>query len=315
MTEPHEIERAGAGRDAGLFPVARRGWLAALLSVIMPGLGQLYNGQARKAFAFLAAHVLVSAGVLGWMIAVPQRPLNVLVPALLILGVWAVIVAEAGWTARAIGEAFQPKDYNRWYIYVGVYAVWSFFLQPLTRDLIATHLAEPYRVPGAAMAPTILPYDVLLATPPARVQHDVLVVHELPDDQPARVNRIVGLPGDTLEMRDGRLLRNAVALDEPYARRTDPTDQATESMRWQLDVLAPSVDPERYRPTRDRWGPLVVPAGHVFVLGDNRDDSEDSRHFGTIPVDRLRQFPRLVYWSVDPETRTIRWERLGLRLR
>lgn len=95
------------------------------------------------------------------------------------------------------------------------------------------------------------------------VAHDDLVLYALPQDSTKQfVKRLVGLPGDTLAMRRGRLLRNGREVAEPHA--------------WFADSSASAQ--------RHNWGPLVVPAGSYFVLGDNRDTSLDSRYWGYVPL-------------------------------
>ncbi len=88
------------------------------------------------------------------------------------------------------------------------------------------------------------------------------------------VKRVAGLPGDVLEMRDKQLYRNGIIVKEPYALHSD------------REILA----------TRDTMPPLTVPAGAVFVLGDNRDFSEDSRFFGCVDVADIQGRVFGVYW-------------------
>lgn len=114
------------------------------------------------------------------------------------------------------------------------------------------------------------------------------------------VKRTVGLPGDTLRMEGGLLYRNGVAVDEPYIRRNPrQPDAGDPRMRWQLQHLIP--DPERgeYEPTRDNWGPLVVPPERYFMLGDNRDESLDSRFWGFVERGKMRGRPFFIYFSYD----------------
>ncbi len=114
------------------------------------------------------------------------------------------------------------------------------------------------------------------------------------------VKRTVGLPGDTLRMEGGRLYRNGVAVDEPYVRRNPrQRDEGDARMQWQLPHLLP--DPERgeYEPTRDNWGSLVVPPERYFMLGDNRDESLDSRFWGFVERGKMRGRPFFIYFSYD----------------
>ena len=114
------------------------------------------------------------------------------------------------------------------------------------------------------------------------------------------VKRAVGLAGDTLRMEGGVLYRNGVAVDEPHARlnRRQP-DSSDPMMVWQEEYLVP--DPERgeYKPTRNNWGPIVVPPERLFMLGDNRDSSFDSRFWGFAEREKMRGTPIFIYYSYD----------------
>jgi signal peptidase I len=155
-----------------------------------------------------------------------------------------------------------------------------------------------------------------------------VVVFEWPVDRTKNfVKRLVGLPGDTVAMEQGVLLLNGLEQDERYVVHTDPgVDPVAEDFRWQRSHLvrtanaAPSL--RGYRPSRNNWGPLVVPDGHYFVLGDNRDNSLDSRYWGFVPDSLMRGTPMIVYYSYVPDSSTsapwitnIRWRRLGERIR
>jgi signal peptidase I len=132
------------------------------------------------------------------------------------------------------------------------------------------------------------------------------------------VKRVVGEPGDTLAMRAKELYRNGERLDEPYVRHSDPTGNPRDpSMDWQLPYLVPGARPVDFRPTRDDWGPVVVPEGHLMVLGDNRDDSIDSRYWGFLDQRELKGRVLFIYFSYDrdalapfPLITEARWHRI-----
>lgn len=199
-------------------------------------------------------------------------------------------------------------------------------------------LIEAFRIPTASMEHTLqagdfllvnkavfgahVPFtDMLLPAFAEPVHGDVVVFQPRHDPQHNYVKRIVGVPGDTLAMRGKLLYRNHEPLAEPYAQFSDPLDAYGDGMLWQCSH-APAVTArrERCRPTRDNWGPLVVPPAHFFVLGDNRDASEDSRFWGFVPRRALRGQPLVIYFSWDagdaprPWRQRIRGERIGQRV-
>lgn len=219
--------------------------------------------------------------------------------------------------------------------------------------LVRAFFVEAFKIPTGSMEGTLLVGDFLLVNkmvygaevpftkmklPAIRTpQRGDIIVFQWPVDRTKNfVKRIVGMPGDTLEMRDGNLIRNSVIQREPYVVHTSPgSDVSDEEFKWQLGYLLgadhPVATPPRsplavptlradtgYHPTRNNWGPLVVPARNYFVLGDNRDNSLDSRYWGWVADSLVRGQPLVVYYSYDPDgavkldwlTR-VRWKRFG----
>ncbi len=116
------------------------------------------------------------------------------------------------------------------------------------------------------------------------------------------VKRTLGLPGDTLRMEGGVLYRNGAALDEPYVRRNPrQRDEGDARMQWQVAHLIPDPERDEYKPTRDNWGPLVVPPERYFMLGDNREESLDSRYWGFVERGKMQGRPFFIYFSYDRE--------------
>ena len=221
--------------------------------------------------------------------------------------------------------------------------------------VVRAFLVEAYKIPTGSMERTLLVGDFLLVNkllygpeipftdrrlPAIRApRRGDVVVFEWPEDVSKNfVKRLVGLPGDTLAMRDGVLIVNRLPQRERYVTRTEPdVDPSYEDFRWQRDYLVhtatahtaqagrpaarPGADAGDH-PSRNNWGPLIVPAASYFVLGDNRDNSLDSRYWGFVPDSLLRGRPLFVYYSYAPDTADalawltdIRWRRLGERVR
>ncbi|MFO7892932.1 MAG: signal peptidase I [Longimicrobiales bacterium] len=201
--------------------------------------------------------------------------------------------------------------------------------------IIRTFVIEAFRIPTASMENTLLVGDFLLVNKvvygaqvpgthvrlPAFVEPEVgdVVVFSPPHDPTKNyVKRLVGMAGDTLEMRDKVLFRNGDPVAEEYVRYADRLDIHWPSMLWQRDYLLDPAARIHYRPTRDNWGALVVPEDRYFVLGDNRDDSEDSRYWGFVDEASVKGKPLFVYYSFNPRSleqvpwlTEIRWDRIG----
>lgn len=204
--------------------------------------------------------------------------------------------------------------------------------------VVRAFLVEAFKIPTGSMEGTLLVGDFLLVNkavygaeipgtgmhlPALKDPERGEVVVFTPPHEPRKnyVKRLVGMPGDTLEMQDKVLLVNGNPLDEPYVRFVDPRGDARHpNMGWQASHLIAS--PREYHPSRDTWGPLVVPDGSFFVLGDNRDNSEDSRYWGFVQREAIRGRPWFVYYSFDPSSpvgpswlRAVRWKRVGHLIR
>ena len=201
--------------------------------------------------------------------------------------------------------------------------------------VIRAFAVEAFKIPTSSMESTLLVGDFVLVNRAifgpripgtdvrlpaiARPQRGEVVVFSPPHEPDKNyVKRLVGLPFDTLSMRDKRLYLNGSPVYEPYAQYIDQRgDAAHPDMRWQSNHLIASPF-SGARPTRDNWGPIVVPADRYFMLGDNRDDSEDSRYWGFVRADQIHGKPWFVYYSFDataagraPRLQEIRWWRLG----
>jgi signal peptidase I len=151
---------------------------------------------------------------------------------------------------------------------------------------------------------------------------DVLVFDPPHEPELKLVKRLMGLPGDTIEMLNKVFYVNGQPLDEPYARHVDSRDDVHPWMSWQEEFVLPNATNGSYSPTRDNWGPLVVPPDRYFMLGDNRDTSLDSRYWGFLEGWRIEGRAVLIYFSYDktslrpfPWLREIRWGRIGDRVR
>jgi signal peptidase I len=229
--------------------------------------------------------------------------------------------------------------------------------------VIRTLFIEAYRIPSGSMIPTLLIGDWLFVnklvygpTIPFTNTHlpgyaqpkrnDVVVfvsptqIDQPEDPNPTLVKRLVGMPGDTLYMRGGLLYVNGLPQRQGFAAATNPVDpqeanSTNDLFSWQhrIEVKSSRFGAPPAVPTHDNWGPLLIPQGHYFMMGDNRYCSKDSRFWGVVPHDNVRGRPLIVYYSYrpgatddppacNPETSDrplpfltdIRWGRIGHRV-
>ena len=180
---------------------------------------------------------------------------------------------------------------------------------------IITFCMQPFRIPSESMESTLLVGDFLLVDkqaaapdgagtllPTAAIHRgDVIVFHDPVDSTLHLVKRVIGLPGDHLRLRDGRVYINGRLLTEPYAvYRPSPPDNFRDNFP-RLQSPDPEIDSRwwiRMRSLIDN-GDLIIPTGNYFVMGDNRNDSEDSRYWGFVPLEAIVGKPLLIYFSLQ----------------
>lgn len=216
--------------------------------------------------------------------------------------------------------------------------------------VIRTLFVEAYRIPSGSMIPTLLVGDWLFVnklvygpTIPFTNSHlpgyssphrgDVAVFVSPPqvdapqDPTPTLVKRLIGMPGDTLYMRQGVVYVNGIAQRQGFAAAHNPSDTAAANIadplfEWQhrIEVKGTRFGAPPATPTHDNWGPLLIPADNYFMMGDNRYESKDSRYWGIVPRANFRGRPLFVYYSYVPGGESdrplpfitdIRWSRIG----
>jgi signal peptidase I len=306
------------GKEANMGS-RRRPWLAALLSLLSPGIGQLYAGRGRRALALLLFYspVELAIGLLAVLLRVPV--VNLLVPALLMIGLRLVVALDAAHCARTLVSYTSVPVFSRWYSCLAGFVMVGVLVSPFWARMYRTTFVEAYRNAAGSMRPTILRDDYLLAVKwaygwrepvtgrmifgarePRRAD---LVVFRFPEDRTRPfIKRLIGLPGETVEIRqkvdfiDGKPLREAYTafLETPRVFSQGGGGD------WSGSPL-------------EDWGPQVVPPASYFVLGDFRDNSRDSRFWGFVPKTDLLGRATVVYWSWDAESGSVRWSRIGQR--
>ena len=184
--------------------------------------------------------------------------------------------------------------------------------------LIRTFIIQAFKIPSGSMENTLLIGDHILVSKFSYGTHipneipfldiklfdDIVLFSKVPqrgdiivfkfpkDERRDFIKRVIGLPGDFLEVRRQKIYINKKLFEDPHARHTDPASN---------DSFVP----------RDDFGPVLVPEGYVFVMGDNRENSQDSRYWGFLNIKKIRGKALMIYWSWDRIDNWVRFERFG----
>jgi signal peptidase I len=174
---------------------------------------------------------------------------------------------------------------------------------------IRSFIVQAFKIPSGSMLPTLqigdhilvnkflyglrlpYPFEKMLIEWKQPNHGDVIVFIYPKDRTKDFIKRVIGVPGDTVEIRHKQVYLNGVKMEDPHATFADE------------DREVPGL--------RDNFGPITVPEHHIFVMGDNRDRSHDGRFWGYVDLDDVKGKAFLIYWSWDGQDRWVRWERLG----
>ncbi len=196
-------------------------------------------------------------------------------------------MAESGFRKSTVREYFE-----------------SIVIAVILALFIRTFVVQAFKIPTGSMEENLLIGDHLLVNkfvfgptesgversllPIGTVHRRDVIVFKYPEE-PDRdfIKRVIGLPGETLELREKKVYINGKPLDEPYVHFLQPPSASSEfHEQTSYDV-------------RERYGPVTVPPNQYFVMGDNRDNSQDSRYWGFLPRDYIKGKALLIYWSYE----------------
>ncbi len=300
----------------------RFAWLAVGLSILMPGVGHVYCGKLLRGLVYGLLYGVAIPIVLG-LLAYVGPASTALFGFLMVAATLGIVVgaaADSHRLARRTKPDYEPKGYNcpAIYILLGLMIQGSCLGYTLH---VRGSLFEAFRVPAASVYPAIVPNDRILvdktAYRKADPQRGDLVVFKPPDTnwRIHYIKRIVAMAGDTVAIREGLLYVNGEALPRekvaPSAVKTPAVEvngrvlegdffkETNSDCKYTIFLTTPDDE------TVLNCDEVVIPEYHCFVLGDNRNYSLDSRHFGPIPYAALKGRADYVYWPAD------RWSRFG----
>ncbi|MHC4529296.1 MAG: signal peptidase I [Planctomycetota bacterium] len=297
----------------------RRIWLAVMFSLIMPGLGQVYCGRLTKGLVLNFLNILPLPIIIG-LFSMSNSPALMPTTILLVLAgeiIWLIAIIDSVCIARHTKTDYELKEYNRWYVY-------ALFVLIVTGGSIGSALylrnqsLEAFRVPAASCYPTIVPGDRILANKGAYETSDPqrgdIVVFIYPENRRFNyIKRVVAIAGDTVQMKNNSLYVNGQVLEQTSMGRAILQQNKKE---MEGDVFLEKNGEAEYRiflADSDNDGKhetasfaqLQVPEHHCFVIGDNRNNSRDSRHFGPVHLGLIKGRADHLYWPVGS------WRRFG----
>jgi signal peptidase I len=282
-----------------------------MLSLLVPGLGHLYAGQPGRAAAVWLATRVATAALLGGAVLLADR-VGLALQLAGGIAVWVIAATDAARTARRAADGYRLRWYNRGGVYVGVCAIVAAATLPW-HLLLGSGIAEMRRVPTDTMAPALVAGDHVYVVPRlgAAVRRGEIIVYRKWGT--GYVKRVVGAAGDTVAMRAGVLSVDQRPVSEPYAVHGGEAEIGDRQFTWQRAFVPDSLR-AGYIPTLATWGPIVVPHGAYFMLGDNRGESMDSRYHGFVADSEVLGRPVMIVVSRDPITGHLRWHRFGQRV-
>jgi signal peptidase I len=189
--------------------------------------------------------------------------------------------------------AFQKSTIREYFESIVIAVILALFVR--------TWVVQAFKIPTGSMENNLLIGDHLLVNkfvfgptasgverallPDRDLRRGDVVVFKYPDE-PERdfIKRVIGLPGETLELRNKKVYVNGRPLDEPYVHFLEPAAASQEVTSFDV---------------RERYGPVRVPEGQYFVMGDNRDNSQDSRYWGFLPRHYIKGKALMIYWSYE----------------
>ena len=255
------------------------------MTLLIPGLGHLYCGKPLAAAVFFVGALIIGNIALAILLYLNLHPLNFLAAVLLIIMYYILVIRLAIGSARRNSGRFSPAWYNQSYVYLGVLLV-GIFISSYAFPVIRNYKA--FSIPTSSMEDALMPGDYILADCGAYGNEnpnigDIIVFKWPMDGTTMRIDRCMACSGDIVEYKEKTLMVNGARVTLPQTAKHVsgailPRDEQTAN-------------------TRDNFGPYRVPPESYFVMGDNLDNSYDSRFWGAVPANMIIGRAVRIYWS------------------
>jgi signal peptidase I len=260
----------------------KRNPILAFLFSLCPPMGQVYNGQIKKGIILYLIGIIVPIIML--ILKIPQTLPGLIIIAIFGISFYIFMIIDA--ILNAIKQKdYELKKYNRWYFYIIGVLILLFIFSPAVEYLVFNIIgtARAFSFPSGSMEPTIIVGDRLIADMSYYRSHkpqrsDLLVFEPPFDKEKYYIKRCVAIENDDVEFKNGFLYINGKKQNESYAQG--------KTIYHDTIIKGTNISGK-------------VPANNILVLGDNRENSMDSRQFGYMPLENIKGKPLFIYYSPD----------------
>lgn len=253
----------------------RKPIIAFLLSFITPGLGQIYNGRFKKGIILYLIDLLIV--VILMFSGLFFKFYGIIISLVIILDFSIFIWLNALFDAIKLKEV-PLKRYNKWYIYLVIFLISGFVIQPVIGSAIKKNIVGAYNNSTSSMEPTLLVGDHFIVDmrcyKSEKPKRGDIIIFEYPKDPSVDfIKRVIATEGEKVEIIRNKIYINDQLMDDPWGHFRMPRF-------WIED-----------------YGPVRVPEGSLFVMGDNRDNSQDSRFWGFVNIKKVKGKALYLYWA------------------
>ena len=291
------MEQTAAEQPTTLITKPRNVYVAFLLSLFFSGLGQFYNGQPKKGAIFFG--ILLILPILFGLTSLLTSFYGLLSFFIIEIALAIYVIIDAVKNAKRQKE-YVLKPYNTWYYYlliaIGMTAIVYFY------DIHTLVGIQNFRIPTIANCPTLQTGDLLMADMKAfkntNPQYGDIVVFKDPDEK-FNCFRVIGLPGDKLELIDNIITVNGIPSKASFIKETTCNNERVNEYEEELPnghkhLIYKSSQPKG---TKTNIKNIVVPHESYFLLGDNRNNANDSRYAGSVSKDRIKGKMMYSFWG------------------